>query len=364
MIDSGNFNAKKILLIDKDQKTRNDRTWCFWETGDGYFQNIVYKKWQGLKFISDAINLDLDIVPYEYKMIRGIDFYNYCFNLILTQKNIVREFGEVLFNDNKTTIFLNGKQLNLTDATIFNSIYIPAVQINGFNLKQHFKGWIIETDQQIFDPEKAILMDFRVDQSAGTTFVYVLPITDQKALIEYTVFSESTLSKEDYDRFLSDYISNHLGITQFKKIEEEIGVIPMTSQLFPLYKNGMYNIGTAGGQTKASTGYTFNFIQKQASTIVQRLLEGHQPFKYHPTSRRFSFYDNTLLHILSERKLSGKQIFEQLFTSNKATSVFRFLDNETSVGEELRIINSLPKKVFIQAGIKEFFKMIFSVNFL
>ena len=126
----------------------------------------------------------------------------------------------------------------------------------------------------------------------------------------------------------------------------------------------MYNIGTAGGQTKASTGYTFNFIQKQASTIVQRLIAGDEPYKYHRTAKRFSFYDNTLLHILSAKKLSGKEIFEQLFTSNKASSVFKFLDNETSIGEELKIINSLPKKIFMQAGIKEFFKLFSSVNFL
>ena len=120
----------------------------------------------------------------------------------------------------------------------------------------------------------------------------------------------------------------------------------------------MYQVGTAGGQTKASTGYTFCFIQKQAQAIVEDLIAKRHINKHTTTSKRFSFYDNTLLHILSGKRLAGKKIFEQLFQHNKASSVFKFLDNETTVGEELRIINSLPKKVFIQAGFSEFLKLI------
>ena len=55
-------------------------------------------------------------------------------------------------------------------------------------------------------------------------------------------------------------------------MEEEFGIIPMTNADFPFFKNGMYYIGTAGGQTKASTGYTFRFIQKQADAIVEQLI--------------------------------------------------------------------------------------------
>ena len=44
MIKSGKFSDKKILLIDKEPKTKNDRTWCFWEKGNGFFENIVAKK--------------------------------------------------------------------------------------------------------------------------------------------------------------------------------------------------------------------------------------------------------------------------------------------------------------------------------
>jgi lycopene beta-cyclase len=37
MIKSGKFADKRILLIDKEEKNKNDRTWCFWETQPGFF---------------------------------------------------------------------------------------------------------------------------------------------------------------------------------------------------------------------------------------------------------------------------------------------------------------------------------------
>ena len=359
LIDSGKFKNKKILLVDKESKTKNDRTWCFWEERPGFFQNIVFKEWKALDFISQHLFISLDINPYSYKMIRGIDFYNYCFEKISKQPNIVIEKSNISFQDNEPSIALNGNPLNCKSAIVFNSIYIPKPRVKSYHyLKQHFKGFVVESSSPIFDTTKATLMDFRVDQSQGTTFVYMLPLTRNRALVEYTQFSASTLPSAEYDSFLDSYLSKVIGLETYKIIEEEIGVIPMISQPFSNYNNGMYQIGTAGGQTKASTGYTFNFIQKQADKILARLIEGKTPLSTNAGAKRFDFYDNTLLHILAGKKLRGKEIFERLFSENKASSVFKFLDNETTLKEELRIINSLPKTVFLKAGFKEFVKLL------
>src|SRR5688572_10355218 len=76
LIQSGNFANKKILLVDKEDKNKNDRTWCFWEKEIGFFESIVYKRWEKLWFHSDFLSRQLSLAPYTYKLIRGIDFYN------------------------------------------------------------------------------------------------------------------------------------------------------------------------------------------------------------------------------------------------------------------------------------------------
>ena len=116
-------------------------------------------------------------------------------------------------------------------------------------------------------------------------------------------------------------------------------------------------MGTAGGQTKASSGFTFQFIQKHTASIVAALLKEQDP---HITKsffqKRFSIYDGTLLQILINKKMGGDKIFAQLFKKNPPQRVLKFLDNETNLSEELKIMQSVPSKVFLPAAMKAIIK--------
>jgi len=358
MIASGKFSNKKILLVDKAPKTSNDRTWCFWEKEKSFFEEIVYRKWDQLKFESNSFSMPLDIASYQYKMIRGIDFYNYCFDIIKQEANIIIRYGEIRFeqiNENKTTLYIDDAELNTEKSIVFNSIpFVSSSGKNSLHLLQHFKGWIIETNERKFDPGVATLMDFRVHQDHGASFVYVLPLDTNRALIEYTLFTEKLLPTEKYNNELRDYVSRFMQLRQYTIEEEEFGIIPMTNTRFPFYQNGIYNIGTAGGQTKASTGYTFQFIQKQSLLIVEHLERNQSLMDITSTHARFRFYDSVLLQLLVNKIPEGHEIFTRLFRCNKASAIFKFLDNETSLREELRIISSLQFAPFLKAAIQQF----------
>jgi lycopene beta-cyclase len=239
---------------------------------------------------------------------------------------------------------------------IFNSILFekPVLKKGEYYLLQHFKGWIIETEKPVFDPGQATLMDFRVSQEQGTTFVYVMPFLTTKALVEYTLFSEKLLEPTKYNEALKNYIDNFLDADVYRIVEEEFGVIPMTNHKFPAVNGRIVNIGTAGGQTKASSGYTFRFIQRHSARIVNSLIEKNNPFiAISRESGRFRFYDSTLLYILKHNKLPGDKIFTGLFKKNKPRQVLRFLDNESSLSDELKIISSLPTWPFLKAALKQ-----------
>ncbi len=354
LINSGKFADKKILLIDKDSKKKNDRTWCFWETKQGLFEPLVYRKWQQAWFYGKNISRLLQLLPYEYKLIRGSDFYKYCFDIIGAQKNFEFISGEIEKINENGSVVLNGQKFE--SDYIFNSIIFekPALKPTQYYLLQHFKGWIIETAVPVFDANQPVLMDFRVGQEQGTTFVYVMPFSETQALIEYTLFNDHLLEQQQYDSGLKDYTNHFLKIDSYKIIEEEFGVIPMTNYRFPVRNGKIINIGTAGGQTKASSGYTFRFIQKHSAALVKQLIDSGNPFLNKPVSAsRFHFYDSTLLHILSHHQLPGEKIFSDLFKKNNPQQVLRFLDNESSLKDELRIISSLPTIPFFKAALKQ-----------
>ncbi|MCY7420390.1 MAG: hypothetical protein LH478_01420 [Chitinophagaceae bacterium] len=354
------FDDKTILVIDKAIKNSNDRTWCFWEQQPGIFEPIVHHSWQQAHFYSAYYSGLIHLQPYTYKMIRGIDFYNYVLNEASARSNISFITGNVqaLANEvNNARVLVDGE--SYTANYLFNSIILnkPPIPANKYFLLQHFKGWLIETADPVFKDAHATLMDFRVSQHNGTTFVYVLPLSPNKALVEYTLFTGNTLGMQVYDTALKDYIAQYLSIADYRVVEEEYGIIPMTNINFPRNEGRIINIGTAGGQTKASSGYTFNFIQKHIRSIVQLLLYNQYPLAEDSFfDRRFKLYDSTLLNILHNKKLGGDRIFADLFKKNEPGRVLRFLDNESSLKDEINIMGSLPSQVFMKAALQEIFR--------
>lgn len=355
MIETGKFDSKKILLVDRETKNRNDRTWCFWENKPGIFESIVYARWDKLWFHGEGYSKLLELDPYQYKLIRGIDFYEYCLERISKHSNIevlTGQIDSITPSTTKAEIIIDGQ--TISSDWLFNSIVFdkPVLRKNEHYLLQHFKGWIIDTVDPVFDPAQATLMDFRTDQSAGTTFVYTMPFSTNQALIEYTLFSGKLLNPDDYDKGLKDYISQYITDKRYSISSEEFGIIPMTNHRFTQRDGRVINIGTAGGQTKASSGYTFQFIQKHSKAIVQRMIAGQDPGVI-KNAARYRFYDSTLLHILANNSLPGSSIFTTLFKKNKPQPVLRFLDNDSSIADELKIISSLPTCPFLKAAIKQ-----------
>lgn len=351
---------KTILIIDKDTKRMNDRTWCYWEKGEGFFDEVVYRRWEKAWFHGEGYSSLKQLGPYAYKMIRGIDFYEYCHARIRKSPNVEFYLGPLhsIVNTVSGVEVVAGDQ-RFHGRYAFNSILLtkPELKDGEYDLLQHFKGWIVETAAPVFSTDEATLMDFRVEQQEGTTFVYVMPLTPNRALVEYTLFTDKLLNQDQYDKGLRDYMERFLGNCQYRILEEEFGVIPMTDVVFPEANGNIFHLGTAGGQTKPSSGYTFRFIQKKVDQVIDRLRSDQYP--HLPAGRlmqRFMWYDKVLLHMLARKKMSGKKIFSLLFSRNRISTIFAFLDNETTLAQEFRLLNTLPQIPFMRAGWFELFK--------
>ncbi|MFN6375673.1 MAG: lycopene cyclase family protein [Chitinophagia bacterium] len=360
MLNEPHISTKRILIIDKDDKKKNDRTWCYWEKGTGFFDGIIYRKWEKAWFHGEDYSSLKPLGPYAYKMIRGIDFYQHCHGIIASSPNVELFLGEMtgIVNTGEGVKVEVGE--NVFHAKyVFNSILLsePVLKKDQYQLLQHFKGWIIETKTPVFNTEEATLMDFRVSQEEGTTFVYVMPLSPTRALVEYTLFTEQLLMQEQYDNGLKHYIESFLKTNEFEVVEEEFGVIPMTDLVFPEVDGNIIHLGTAGGQTKPSSGYTFRFIQKKVDVIISRLASGLHPHQSESIiNKRFKWFDQVLLHMLARKKMSGKHIFSLLFSRNRISTIFAFLDNETKILQELKLLNTLPQLPFMRAGWFELFK--------
>ena len=352
MVQSGSFADKNILLIDENTKKSNDRTWCFWKTNHDIWEKTISKKWDWAVFANARFSRDLDLHPYHYNMIRGLSFYNHVFDLLSQQENITFLNQKVVaIEESETIILVQTDHESFSCSKLFNSIYDKEkleIQTQYPVLQQHFMGWFIKSDKAVFRKNHATFMDFSVAQKGNTRFMYVLPTSTSEALIEYTLFSHHHLKKEEYENEIQQYIQK-LGITAYEIIEKEQGSIPMTS--YPFWKantKNTINIGTAGGWTKASTGYTFKNSDKKSSELVAFLQRETDLTKFHKKNK-FWFYDLLLLDILNRQNERGSYIFSSMFKKGNPALIFKFLDEETTLLEDIKVILKCPKFLFIKA---------------
>lgn len=358
MILTGQFNDKTILLLDENPKKNNDRTWCFWDDAN-QFDKIVSKKWDVALFADTSFQNDLVLNPYQYKMIRGLDFYNLIFNLISKQENIHFVNQKVTdFEELGNHCIVKTENQNYTCNKIFNSIYNPNLvksQSKYPLLQQHFIGWFIKSKEEVFDQNKATFMDFSIEQRGNTRFMYILPTSSTEALLEYTLFSKDLLSKEEYENEIEKYIQK-LGITDYEIVEKEQGNIPMTSYKFWKHNTkNIINIGSVGGWTKASTGYTFKNTTKKSKALIQFLSKESDFRKFHKMDK-FWCYDLLFLDVLYRRNDLGSKVFSSLFKKGNPTLIFKFLDEETTFWEDLQVIWKCPKGLFVNALLMRIFK--------
>lgn len=347
------FRDKTIAVIEKRQTFINDKTWCYWEIGQGLYDTIIHKSWNKGEFVACGETIDLELGKYNYKMLKSLDFYNYAKTEIekASQIDWIQDKVEKI-TENDNTVQVHGQKTYLAQH-IFDSRlpqnYTPQQSIN---ILQHFKGWFIETDKDVFTPGKFCMMDYSISDKTKTCFTYILPFTKNKGLVEFTYFSKELVEDEVYISYIKRYLKEKLKVEDFHIYEKEQGVIPMTS--YPFYRqNSAYitKIGTAGGWVKASTGYSFKNSERYAKKIVQNIKSGqhphHQLYKW-----RFKHYDKLFLDVLYNYNHYGEKLFYKMYKRNNIYNIFKFLDDESTLWQELRMIFSMTSHHFIKALVK------------
>ncbi len=353
------FSGKSILLLDKAVKNKNDRTWCFWEKDKGQFDDLVSKTWNHIYFGGKQFSKRAKIAPYTYKMIRGIDFYHAYLNRIEAYPNI--SFRQEILSeleDYGNRVLVTTDKNQYSALKVFNSIfdYKMATHQNNYPvLQQHFLGWTVRTNSPVFDPGQATYMDFSIPQKGNTRFMYVLPFSATEALVEYTLFSDKLLATAEYENAIKEYLINDLNCPDFEIMDTERGSIPMTCYDFREHHTpNIRYIGTAGGWAKPSTGYTFMSSTKKVPALVQYLKTG-KPLNQLSFKNRFWYYDLLFLDVLAKENGRGHHVFETLFKNRAPQLIFKFLDEETSVNEDLRFIWGCPTAPFVKELLKRVF---------
>ncbi len=322
---------KSLAIIEPREKYEKDKTWSFWRVTPHNFEDCVKKSWENFSVNIPSKTHYLNCDNFKYQSIDSGLFYKKIINKIQKNKNIV--------------FFKSLNEINLKNSFVFNSI--PLIKENYQNLWQHFCGIEIETKEDFFDENIFNLMDFDCEQRGSVHFFYTLPYSKKRALIETTWLSKmNDNSQKDYDEQLDNYIKENLKVKNYKITYKEEGAIPL---FYPLYerKKNTINIGTAGGMTRLSTGYTFLNIQEHSKFIRENITNISNVQKYE-INKKYQYLDKIFLRVLEKHPKIMPYIFFKMFKTSPKT-VIKFLSNKSNLFEDLSIIFKMPKWTFIRA---------------
>lgn len=350
----------KVLIVDSAFAPANDKTWCFWTNKEPPFKQVVFKKWKKTWVSVLDYSTFRYLNEYSYYCIRSGDFRELVLRELQNYSNFHLLEEDILdFSSykNKAVLITKNGNTYLADY-IFQSIKKPK-QISSEQVKypliQHFLGWEVETSEAAFDPETFTIMDFDNQFKPGVGFMYVLPYSSHYALLEFTVFSQEPLDKKVYKEKIKNYLYHTYGLDEdhFKIHRKEYGEIPMEDRPhYPYYEKNIINLGSVGGQTKPSTGYTFMRIQQYTRQLATNMVQGFEPLPPKPSPFKYRYYDLLLLHILSHSTEDSLRVFKGLFKKNNFDEIFRFLGEETSFPQDLKIMSSVPYTPFFKAILK------------
>jgi lycopene beta-cyclase len=340
---NGLLENSRLLVIDPEPKTTNDRTFCFWlspeELEANGLESLVEHSWDQV-ICNDQAPQQLQNKCYYYLSAAALYAHT---KAILAQHEFTWQHRAADGN-------LSELATHVFDARP------PEWKVQHASetlLKQSFFGWEVRTAKPIFDPLSFTMMDFSIAQNEQTQFMYVLPFDAQQALLEPTRFGSETISKEEAFGLIETYLAPF--DTTFELISQEQGIIPMCSAA-PFAQESAANVhrmGAGAGQLKPSTGYSFVRNLHDANALVKSLQENTSVLSRRKVKPRFAYYDRLLLQILAKKPQSGKEIFQRLFAQNEAQHVLNFLDERSTPLQEARLMLTLPIFLFLGAAFKD-----------
>ena len=335
-------SSNEVIAFENEDINKRDNYFGFW-LADWMkpFENIIEKKWHQWTIGNNKINIIHTSIDKPYCVISFKKWKNFCLEtknkLEIKNKKVAKYFPinnyfKVITDDN--TEYYAEK--------IYDS---RSIKEKKGELLQHFYGINITVPDNTFNENELTLMYFTGEKNL-LHFMYILPFSHNKALVESTVFSKDVFNNSWYREKIYKYL-NQKNIIEFKETGAEKGIIPM---FIAAEKNSsshnVFNIGIRGGACKPSTGYAFSFLIKQIQLLKYSKKNSVNIHKFLERTM-----DKIFINYLKNNNEDG-QSFIKLASNLNGNEFQSFMMGDSNLLTKFKIIKSMPKLPFI----KELFK--------
>ena len=345
------FSSLSIVIIEPRTHYERDKTWSYWRAQAHEYSEFEAATWAAWRLTTaeDSVVVRQHLAEnFCYASISSDTFYqatlskiNACKHIQLMQSEIVEN---LIIEDGHTIIALKSDLKIRIKQVIFDS-RLRAKQkpkANKLQLNQHFLGLEVTSDLELFDDDCIDLMDFQLSNH-GMHFLYVLPYTKSRALVESTWIC-THFHHDDYMHELNCYLAKRWPNAQFKIAYAETGCLPLsniTAHEYRLGKVQIIPIGTAAGTMRAATGYAFLETLSDSKRLA-RLLSTKKRLTVFKRHKIDILMDSLFLSLLAKNASFGPHYFMQMFSNCAPASLIRFLSGQANWRDRLNVVLSIP----------------------
>ena len=193
-----------------------------------------------------------------------------------------------------------------------------------------------------------IVMDATVVQHDGFRFVYTLPLSPTRVLVEDTYFADGPELDAPTLRERALSYAEHLDLKVSCIYREEIGILPLPGATFPVLAGCPWLAGYAGGWFHPTTGYSFPIAARLALHVADT--EPETLFgpsftvlsREHARQQRYACLLNRLL-FQAVPEHARRDVLERFYELPEA-SIARFYALSTTALDRARILCGRPPR--------------------
>ena len=351
----GCLENKTLCILEKRKEYSRDKSWSYWDFENNKFSDCVIGSWDTFSVTLNQKTINITCPQSPYRTIDSKKFYDFVTKQLRSNDNIVTVMDCAIQTIEGHAIHTN--KGNYVGKVIYDSLIDLSHQTP--TMYQHFFGCEVETDNDCFNENIVDLMNFDCSQDGGLHFFYTLPFSKNKALIETTWYSKIIKKQSEYQNEIDHYLreKNIKG----KITYTEYGAIPLNLKKTNKKSNSSKDyikIGSAGRLTRASTGYTFQAIQSFSEQLAGNLKLDRNLTVPNIRHKKYDFLDEIFLSVMEYEYKSMPGIFFNLFKSNDSVATISFLSDRSNWIQDLKVILSMPKLIFIKNLILHIYKKI------
>ena len=346
-------SAPSTLVLEKNAHYTNDRTWCFWDEADPELKDWVDHSWLNFEIKNGIKNFTRSCKNHAYLMLSAQIFYERSLAKVAANKQLVtiltnQDILEVTKMHNQTWRIMTATGTYTADKVVDTR---PNMQIKDEDslLWQSFIGYEVETSADTFDTHTFVLMDFDTTFSQGLGFIYVLPYSANRALIEYTIFASQSIAANQLNEYIKPALLKYLTDIDYKILRTEYGKLPMGNKKIKKTNDPSYiYAGLYAGAARPSSGYAFQRIQRWAKQCAYALINHQLLVAPEKDPWILASMDDLFLNVLKSNPKSSIPLFFNFFLHCKTLTVIRFLSDRASILDYLSIFASMPKLLFLK----------------